>query len=152
VSVIAAGTPAPQFSLTKADGGKFTQADLVGKTTLLIFYPFAFSGGCTDQLTLYESLLDDIAARGATAYAVSTDAIHSQRAFKEHVGSSIEQLSDFEPKGASAKAFGVLHPSGMTGRALVIIDPSGVVSWSYEAEELKDIPAPALILEGLDAV
>ncbi len=33
-------------------------------------------------------------------------------AFKEKLGVSSEQLSDFEPKGAACAAFGVLHPGG----------------------------------------
>ena len=41
-------------------------------------------------------------------YAISTDARWSQAAFREKLGSSVQQLSDFEPKGATARAFGVL--------------------------------------------
>ena len=36
---------------------------------------------------------------------------------------SIEQLSDFEPKGATCRAFGVYHPGGFPQRALVIVGP-----------------------------
>ena len=46
-----------------------------------------------------------------TLYGGSCDAVWSQTAFKEQLGVSIEQLSDFEPKGAVCEAFGVLHPS-----------------------------------------
>ena len=46
---------------------------------------------------------------------------------------TIEQLSDFEPKGAACRAFGVYHPGGFPQRALVIIGPDGVVRWSYQA-------------------
>jgi peroxiredoxin len=152
VSVIAAGTPAPEFALTKADGEKFTREDLLGKTTVLVFYPFAFSGGCTSQLKLYEPELATFTSRGATLYAVSTDARQSQAAFKDALGSSIEQLSDFEPKGAGATAFGALHPGGMTTRAIVVIGPDGVVKWSHEEEQLGEVPSVELIHAGLDAV
>ena len=91
-------------------GAPFTREDLLGRTTVLVFYPFAFSPVCTDQLSVYNELLDDFAARGATLYGVSCDATWSQRAFKEQLGIDIEQLSDFEPKGATCRAFGVLHP------------------------------------------
>ena len=43
-------------------------------------------------------------------------------AFREKLGVSIEQLSDFEPKGAACAAFGVLHAGGFPERALVAID------------------------------
>ena len=112
MSVIAAGTPVPEFSLTTEDGEPFTREDLLGQTSVLVFYPFAFSPVCNDQLTLYEEVLDEFSARGATLYAISTDARWSQAAFKEKLGSSIRQLSDFEPKGATARAFGVLNEAG----------------------------------------
>jgi peroxiredoxin len=152
VSVLAAGTPAPQFTLGTEDGGEFTREDLLGKTSVLVFYPFAFSPVCNDQLTLYEEVLDELSARGATLYAVSTDARWSQTAFKEKLGSTIQQLSDFEPKGATASAFGVLHPGGFSQRALVIVGPDGVVKWSYEAPSPGDLPGANLIFDGLDAV
>jgi len=57
MGVIAAGTKAPSFTLARADGGTFTEADLQGQRTVLVFYPFAFSPVCTDQLQLYEALL-----------------------------------------------------------------------------------------------
>jgi peroxiredoxin len=54
VSIAAAGTPAPAFSLAREDGRRFTEQDLDGQKTVLVFYPFAFSPVCTDQLQLYE--------------------------------------------------------------------------------------------------
>jgi alkyl hydroperoxide reductase subunit AhpC len=56
VSVVPAGTPAPSFRLARADGESFTELDLAGHTTVLVFYPFAFSPVCTEQLQLYEPL------------------------------------------------------------------------------------------------
>ena len=152
MSVIEAGTPAPEFSLTTEDGEKFTRQDLLGKTSVLVFYPFAFSPVCNDQLTLYEEVLDEFSQRGATLYAISTDARWSQAAFKEKLGSSIRQLSDFEPKGDTARAFGVLHEGGFTQRALVIVDSGGIVKWSYQAPSPGDLPGANLIFDGLDAV
>jgi peroxiredoxin (alkyl hydroperoxide reductase subunit C) len=150
--VIAAGEPAPEFSLARAAGGEpFTQHDLKGRTTVLVFYPFAFSPVCTDQLSVYNELLDDFAARGATLYGVSCDAVWSQKAFREQLGIDIEQLSDFEPKGAVCTAFGVLHERGMPQRALVVIGPDGVVKWSYQAPELAELPGANLIFDALDS-
>ena len=84
--MIEAGTPAPEFTLKRGDGSDFTRADLEGKTTVLVFYPFAFSPVCTDQLNLYEEVLDDFSERGATLYGVSCDATYSQTAFQEKLG------------------------------------------------------------------
>ncbi len=152
MSVLAAGTPAPAFTLITEQGEPFTREDLLGATSVLVFYPYAFSSGCSNQLALYEEVLPELADRGATIYAISTDARHSQRAFREQLGSSITQLSDFEPKGATCAAFGVLHENGHPQRALVIVGPDGVVRWSHQAAELREIPGANLIFDALDAV
>jgi peroxiredoxin len=150
MAAITAGTPAPEFTLASPDG-VFTRADLEGKRTLLVFYPFAFSSVCTDQLGIYNDLLEDFAGHGLTLYGVSCDAVASQQAFKRSLGVEIEQLSDFEPKGATCRAFGVYHPAGMPERALVLIGPDGVVEWSHQAETPGDLPGANLIFDALEA-
>ena len=152
MSVVQAGDPAPGFTLKTEDGASFTEADLEGATTVLVFYPFAFSPVCTDQLQLYEEVLDELAERGARMFAVSCDAGYSQTAFREKLGVSIPQLSDFEPKGAACRAFGVLHAGGFPERALVITGPDGVVRFSYQAPSPGDLPGANLIFDALDAL
>jgi peroxiredoxin len=149
--VLSAGDPAPEFSLARPDGPAFTRADLLGRTTVLVFYPFAFSPVCTDQLSVYNEVLDELTASGATLYGVSCDATYSQQAFKRQLGIDIEQLSDFEPKGAACRAFGVLHPGGFPQRALVVIGPDGVVKWSYLAPSPSELPGANLIFDALSA-
>jgi peroxiredoxin len=150
VAIIAPGTPVPAFRLAREDGSDFTREDLLGRTTILVFYPFAFSSVCTDQLQVYEEAIGDIRAGGAEMYAVSTDASESQRAFREQLGISIEQLSDFEPKGETARALGAyFEPAGMTNRALVIVGPDGVVRWSHLADSPGDLPGVNLVFDGL---
>jgi peroxiredoxin len=152
MSILAPGTPVPEFTLKREDGSDFTREDLLGHTTVLVFYPFAFSPTCTDQLQIYEEALADFAAQGATLYGVSTDASWSQKAFKEKLGISIEQLSDFEPKGEASGAFGAyFDPGGMTNRALVIVGPDAVVRWSHLADSPGDLPGVGLIFDGLAA-
>jgi peroxiredoxin len=149
MAIVAAGQPAPDFALQRSDAPPFTRADLEGKTTVLVFYPFAFSPVCTDQLSVYNELLGDFAQQGVTLYGVSCDAHYSQRAFKEQLGVDIEQLSDFEPKGATCRAFGVLHPGGFAQRALVLVGPDAVVRWSYQADSPGDLPGANLIFDAL---
>jgi peroxiredoxin len=149
--VISPGEPAPPFTLRREDGNTFTPEDLQGKTTVLVFYPFAFSPVCTDQFNLYEEVLDEFKAQGATLYGVSCDATWSQKAFREKLGVTIEQLSDFEPKGEACRAFDVYHPGGFPQRALVIIGPDGKVKWGYEAEVPTELPGANLIFDGLAA-
>ncbi len=150
-AIIAPGTRVPDFTLRGEDGEAFTQDNLLGQTSVLVFYPFAFSPVCTDQFHLYEEVLDEFTERGATLYGVSCDAVHSQRAFREKLGVTIAQLSDFEPKGETCRAFGVLHPGGFPQRALVIVGPDGVVQWSYCAASPGELPGANLIFDGLAA-
>jgi peroxiredoxin len=152
VTVIPAGLPAPDFTLARYEAEPFTRSQLLGTTTVLVFYPFAFSPVCTDQLSIYNELLGDFGERGAAVYGVSCDAVWSQRAFKDALGIQIEQLSDFEPKGATCRAFGVLHPGGFPQRALVLIGPDAVVRWSYEAPSPGDLPGVNLIFDALDGL
>ncbi len=152
MAVIAAGTPAPEFRVKAEDGSDFTHEDLKGDTTVLVFYPFAFSGVCTDQFQIYQEVLDDVQGAGARIFGVSTDAGYSQKAWRESLGVEIQMLSDFEPKGEMSRAFGVYHPGGMATRALVVTDAEGVVRWSWEGEHPGVLPGANLIFDGLSAV
>jgi peroxiredoxin len=149
VTVVAAGRPAPEFTLARHEGEPFTRSDLETGLSVLVFYPYAFSPVCTDQLGVYNELLDEFAARGATLYGVSCDATYSQTAFRDQLGIAIEQLSDFEPKGAACRAFDVLHPGGFPQRALVIVGPDGVIKSSYQAPSPSELPGANLIFDAL---
>src|SRR5215213_8998590 len=150
--VIEAGTAVPEFRLRDENGERFIRENLLGQTSVLVFYPFAFSPVCTDQFQIYEEVLDEFEAQGAKLYGVSCDAIWSQKAFKEKLGISIPQLSDFEPKGETSRAFGAyFEKGGMLTRALVIVDPGGVVQWSWEGEHPGVLPGANLIFDGLAA-
>jgi peroxiredoxin len=151
MSVIDPGTAAPDFTLARADGEEFTRENLMAQGTILVFYPFAFSPVCTDQLQVYEPLIEGLAARKIYLYGVSCDATWSQSAFREKLGVSSEQLSDFEPKGTASEAFGVRHPGGFSQRALVIMGADAVVRWSYEADSPGELPGPDLLAQGVVA-
>jgi peroxiredoxin (alkyl hydroperoxide reductase subunit C) len=152
--LVAPGTPAPEFTLRTEDDEEFTRADLDGRTTVLVFYPGAFTRVCTDQLQIYEDeVVADLRAQGADVYGVSCDSSDAQRAFREALGVSIPQLSDFEPKGAASRAFGAyFEPAGFSNRALVVTGPDAVVRWSHLADSPGDLPRPGLLLEGVAAV
>jgi peroxiredoxin len=117
---------------------------------VFVFYPNAFSPVCTDQFQVYEEVLDEFEAQGATLYGVSCDSMWSQKAFREKLGITIPQLSDFEPKGATSKAFGAyFEPGGFSNRAIVIIGPDGIVQWSHVAANPGELPGANLIFDGL---
>ena len=152
MSIIEPGTPVPEFTLKTEDGKDFTREDLAGHTTVLVFYPAAFSAVCTDQFQVYEEALDELRAQGAVLYGVSTDGADAQRAFRESLNVTIPQLSDFEPKGAASRAFGAyFEPAGTSSRALVIVGPDQVVTWSHLAANPGELPGVNLIFDGLQA-
>lgn len=152
MSIVASGEAAPDFRLMTEQSEPFGRSELLGTTTVLVFYPFAFSPVCSDQLSVYEEVLGEIHDRGAQIYGVSCDSTWSQRAFREKLGVSIGQLSDWEPKGAASRAFGVLHEAGFPQRALIIVGPDAVVRYAFQAPSPADLPGANLIFDGLDAV
>jgi len=84
------------------------------------------------QTMWWAKVLEDFTERGATLYGVSCDSVWAQQAFREKLGTTIEQLSDFEPKGEVARTYGVYRQQdGTSERALFVIDADGVVRWSY---------------------
>jgi peroxiredoxin len=141
--------PAPEFSLTTEDRSEFTRSDLLGHTTLLVFYPFAFSPVCTDQLNLYQEVLDEFEQREVRLFGVSCDSLFTQKAFTEHLGVTIPQLSDWEPKGATCRAFDVYHPAGFPQRALVLTDPDANIAWRHQEPTLDSFPGANLIFDAL---
>ena len=150
MSVLPAGSDVPQFTLRREDGEPFTRDDLAGKTTVLVFYPAAFSSVCTDQFQILQEVLEDLAAQGAEVWGVSIDQTDSQVAFRESLSVTIPMLSDAVPQAAAARAFGVLfEPTGVANRALVIVGPDLKVLWSWEGEHPGILPGANLIFDGL---
>jgi peroxiredoxin (alkyl hydroperoxide reductase subunit C) len=149
--MIESGTPAPGFELPDQDGNIVKLEELRGKTTVLVFYPLDFSPVCTDQLNVYQEVVGDIEAEGATLYAISVDSAFAHKAFQDQLGITIPLLSDFHPKGEVAKAYGAYNEEyGNNLRALVVIGPDLVVKWSYVSPSPLEIPGANLIFDALN--
>jgi peroxiredoxin len=152
VAPLEPGTKVPDFTLKTEELEDFTQEDLRGRTSVLVFYPGAFSPVCTDQLQVYEEVIDELRAQGVEMYGVSCDGPFAQKAFRQSLGISIPQLSDFEPKGAVSRAFGAyFEPAGFSDRAIVIVGPDLTVTWSHAADNPGEIPGVNLIVDALAA-
>ena len=151
--MIEPGTPAPDFDLPDQKGNRVALRDLEGQTTVLAFFPAAFSPVCTDQLSVYQEVLPDLSARDTQIYGVSVDNAFSLKAFQDSLGITIPLLADFHPKGEVSRAFGVYVPErGVSTRALVMIGPDLVVRWAYQPPSPLEIPGANLIFDALDAV
>jgi peroxiredoxin len=150
--MIAPGSPAPDFTLPDHDGNDVSLSDFAGRRLVLAFYPLDFSAVCTDQLSIYQEVVGEIEAEGATLAGVSVDSSFCHAAFREKLGLGFPLLADFHPKGAVCEAYGALIPArGHANRSLVLVDGDGRVAWSYAAPTPLEIPGANLIFDALEA-
>lgn len=148
--MIAAGTPAPDFTLRDQDGEQVSLTDFRGGKVLLVFYPMDFSPVCSDQLSLYQEVKPEIEAKGVTMLGVSVDHSYAHKAFQEKLGVDTPLLADFEPKGAVASAYGsYLDGLGFANRTLVLVDEEGTVAWAYESPSPGEFPGANVIFDAL---
>lgn len=150
--MIAAGEPAPKFTLRNQDGAKVSLSDFRGEKILLVFYPLDFSPVCSDQLSIYQEVKPEIEAKGVTMVGISVDSGFAHKAFQEKLGIDTQLLADFEPKGEVARAYGAyIEKIGHANRSLVLVDEQGVVEWAYASPTPLEIPGANLIFDALSA-
>jgi peroxiredoxin len=148
--VIEPGTQAPDFSLPDSEGNMIGLGDFAGRKLVLCFYPLDFSPVCSDQLSIYQEVLGDIEAKGASLVGVSVDSAYCHRAFRERLNLTMPLLADFHPKGAMSREYGAYQEQfGTDNRSLVLVDGDGMVRWSYATDSVKDIPGANLIFDAL---
>jgi peroxiredoxin len=146
--VIEAGAKAPDFTLPDQTGSDVSLSDFAGRNLVIVFYPADFSPGCTDQLSIYQEVLDEIRAK-AEIVGISVDSSWTHRALAKSLGIEFTLLADFHPKGEVAKGFGVYNEErGQAKRSLFLLDGEGVVRWAHEAQH-PEIPGANLIFDAL---
>lgn len=151
--MIGAGESAPPFTLPDQNGDEVSLADYEGSRLVLAFYPADFSPVCTDQLSIYQEVLDEIQDRGASLVGISVDGPFCHKAFREKLGLTIPLLSDFHPKGEVCRAYGALiEKRGHANRSLVVVDEGGTVAYSMAAPTPREIPGANVIFDALDGV
>lgn len=132
MEALKAGTTAPDFELNSTPDQRVKLTEFRGQRVILVFYPADWSPVCGDQLALYNELRDEFAQHKAICVGISVDGAWCHAAFREMRSYKLALLSDFEPKGAVARAFGVYRPNdGVSERALFVIDEEGVIRWAY---------------------
>lgn len=149
--MIAPGEQAPDFTLPNHRGEEVSLADFRGRRVLLVFYPADFSPVCTDQLSIYQEVLPELAEKGVEVVGVSVDSSWSHNAFRKSLGLDIPLLADFHPKGEAMERFGAYLPDWGTGnRSLVLVDAEGVVEWVHESPNPAEFPGANVIFDALD--
>ena len=129
-AVPAVGQAAPDFELVNQFGEPVRLSELRGRTVVLVFFPFAFSGICTGELCEIRDNLALFEDADAVVLGLSVDSKFAQRAYAEKEGYAFDLLADSWPHGAVAEQYGVFDPeSGMAKRGTFIIDASGTVRY-----------------------
>ena len=148
--MIEAGSKAPDFSLPDHDGNQVSLSDYAGRRLMLVFYPLDFSPVCTDQLSLYQEVLEEIESKGASLAGISVDSSYCHHAFRKQLNLTMPLLADFNPKGEVSRAYGAwIDEVGHANRSLVLIDEEGTVRWSHAAPTPLEIPGANLIFDAL---
>jgi peroxiredoxin len=131
-SVLTAGEPAPEFTLRSTPDESVSLSEFRGRPVVLAFYPADWSPVCSDQMALYNEMLDEFQEFRAELVGISVDGVWCHAAFARQNKLHFPLLADFEPKGAVARAYGVYDGrDGTCERALFVIDPAGTIHWSY---------------------
>jgi peroxiredoxin len=150
--VIEAGSKAPDFSLPDHDGNQVTLSDFAGRRLVLVFYPLDFSPVCTDQLSLYQEVLEDIESKDASLVGISVDSSYCHHAFRKLINLTMPLLADFNPKGEVSRAYDAwIEQVGHGNRSLVLIDEEGTVRWSHASPTPLEIPGANLIFDALSS-
>jgi peroxiredoxin len=146
------GSKAPDFTLkTKNDSGLADvklSANFGQKNTVLLFFPAAFTGVCTQEMCDISAGLGQYAGLNAAVIGVSVDTPFAQEAWakKEHI--NITLVSDLNK--TVTKAYDVLFPNlagigDTAARAAFVIDKQGVVRYAEQTPTPKDLPNFAAI-------
>ncbi len=133
----AVGDVAPDFSLSATNGKTVKLADYRGKkTVVLAFFPKAFTGGCTKEMSNLRDVHPQIADASAQVLGVSTDNLETQTKFAESLTLPFPLLAD--PEGVAAKAYGVANPAGYANRVTFVIGKDGKVTSVIEGKDAID--------------
>ena len=140
-SMAKVGQAAPDFNMpstkdmeTLKDNVKLS--DYKGKWLILLFYPLDFTGVCATDLTHFSAKFNEFEGLGADVIGVSTDSVHSHRAWlrapKENNGiGELKFPIAADAGGKLSRAYNILiEEANIALRGLFIIDPEGVLQYS----------------------
>ena len=144
---LSVGAKAPDFTLkTKtADGLKDVKlsANFGKKQTVLLFFPLAFTGVCTQEMCDITAGMGQYTGLDAEVYGISVDSPFAQEAWAKQNDIKVTLLSDLNK--TVIKAYGVVFPNlagvgDTAARAAFVIDKSGIIQYSEQTPTPKDLP------------
>ncbi|MEB3237430.1 MAG: alkyl hydroperoxide reductase subunit C [Candidatus Sericytochromatia bacterium] len=107
-----------------------THEDLLGKWSVLFFYPADFTFVCPTELADLNDRYAELQGMGVEVYAVSTDTHFTHKAWhdtSETIGKlTYPMLAD--PTGRLSRAFGTyVEEEGLSRRGTFVVNPEGLV-------------------------
>jgi glutaredoxin-dependent peroxiredoxin len=89
------GDYAPDFTLVNTGKQEVTLSQYRGKNVLLLFFPFAFTGTCTEELCSVRDNIGDYEGVNAEVIGISVDSPFALKKFKEEYNYNFPLISDF---------------------------------------------------------
>src|SRR5260370_4459189 len=131
-TILQPGEVAPDFTLKATPDQSVSLAEFRGRLVILAFYPADWSPVCSDQLAVYNQILDEFRGYGAQLLGISVDGVWCHAAFCRDRELHFPLLADFEPSGEVARAYGPYHAKeGVSKRALFVTDAGVVCACIY---------------------
>ncbi len=127
---VAAGNPAPDFTLNSQEGKPVSLHDFKGKWVVLYFYPKDFTSGCTVEAHNFQRDLAEYESRNAVILGVSVQDENTHEKFCTKEGLHFKLLADTK-KNISSTYGSVMPLIGLSKRHTFLIDPQGVVRKIY---------------------
>ncbi len=137
----ALGAKAPAFTLTKVDLSEMTNADLVGKRTILNIFPSIDTPTCAASTRKFNELAS--ALDNTSVICVSADLPFAQKRFCGVEGlTNVQSASSF--RSDFGNVFGVTLTDGpmkgVLARAVVVLDANGTVTYTELVGEIANEP------------
>lgn len=139
------GTEAPDFSVPPSGepDSRVTLEDTKGFKFVLLFFPMAFTGVCTEEACEISNELSEYRKLRAEIMGVSVDSPYALNAWKEQEGFDLPLLSDFNRDMIEAydvKRDDLNGLRNVANRAAFVIDQEGVIQYSWESEDPGELP------------